>query len=245
MPTTLTWYGHNAWLLDCESEDGEGTKVLIDPFLNDSPTAPVKADDVECDFILLSHGHGDHLGDTVAIAQRTAATVVTSFEISQWLAGQGVAADKTIGMNPGGGVDLRSASGEHWGRVKMTIAHHSSSLPDGTYAGVAMGIDIATGGKRLYFACDTSLFFDMKLIGDPSLAGSHLDVAVLPIGDLFTMGPADSVQAAKLLMPAKVLPCHYNTFPPIEQDAAEWAKDIRNHTVSEPIVLQPGEAITL
>jgi L-ascorbate metabolism protein UlaG (beta-lactamase superfamily) len=240
MPTTLTWYGHNAWLLDCE-----GTKVLVDPFLNDSPTSPVKADDIDCDYILVSHAHGDHLGDTVAIAKRTGATVISSYEISLWLAKQGVEESKAIGMNPGGSVTLRSVSGEDWGRVRMTIAHHSSSLPDGSYGGVAMGIEVTTGGKRIYFACDTAMFFDMKMIGDPSLAGSHLDVAVVPIGDLFTMGPAESVQATKLLMPAKVLPCHYNTFPPIKQDAEEWAKDIRNHTVSEPIVLEPGGSITL
>jgi L-ascorbate metabolism protein UlaG (beta-lactamase superfamily) len=234
MPTTLTWYGHNAWLLDCE-----GTKVLVDPFLNDSPTSPVKADDINCDYILVSHGHFDHVGDTVAIAKRTGATVITSYEISLWLAKQGVEESKAIGMNPGGSITLP------FGRVRMTIAHHSSSLPDGSYGGVAMGIELTTGGKRIYFACDTAMFFDMKMIGDPSLAGSHLDVAVVPIGDLFTMGPAESVQATKLLMPAKVLPCHYNTFPPIRQDAEEWAKDIRNHTVSEPIVLEPGASVTL
>ncbi|MEQ8847962.1 metal-dependent hydrolase [Botrimarina sp.] len=234
MPTKLTWYGHNAWLLETE-----GSKVLIDPFLNDSPTSPVEADAVGCDHILLSHGHGDHLGDTVAIAKRTGATVVTNFEISQWLAGQGVPADYAIGMNPGGGVDLP------FGRVKMTIAHHSSSFPDGSYAGVPMGMVVETGGKRVYFACDTSLFMDMKAIGDASLGGAPLDLAVLPIGDLFTMGPADAVEATKLLAPAKVAPCHYNTFPPIEQDATAWAERIRRHTVAEPVVLQPGESIDL
>lgn len=237
MPTTLTWYGHNAWLLDCVSEGGEGSRVLIDPFLNDSPTSPVKADDVECDYVLLSHGHGDHLGDTVAIAQRTGAKVLCSYEISLWLAGQGVPAEQAIGMNPGGAAETA------FGRVKMTIAHHSSSLPDGTYAGVAMGLDVTAGDKRIYFACDTSLFFDMKLIGNPAMSGGPLDLAVLPIGDLFTMGPLDAVEATKLLSPAKVLPCHYNTYPPIEQDATAWAEQVRLHTAAEPVVLQPGESI--
>lgn len=230
----LTWYGHNAWLLDAE-----GTRVLIDPFLDGSPTSPVKAASMECDYILLSHGHGDHVGDTVAIAQRTGATVLCGYEVSLWLEKQGLPGDHLVGMNPGGVYDTP------FGRVKMTIAHHSSSLPDGSYGGVAMGIEITTGGKRLYFACDTSLFFDMKLIGDPSLAGSALDLAVVPIGDLYTMGPADAVQATKLLMPHKVLPCHYNTFPAIRQDAAGWAKEVRNHTVAEPMVLEPGGSITL
>lgn len=227
--TKITWLGHNAWSIDT----GEH-KLLVDPFLNDSPASPVKAEDVEADYVLLSHGHGDHLGDTVAIAKRTDATVVTNFELSVWLTGQGVPEGHAIGMNPGGGVDLP------FGNVKMTVAHHSSSLPDGSYAGVAMGMVVTVGEKRVYFACDTSLFSDMKLIG----AGG-LDLAVLPIGDLFTMGPADAVEAAKLLAPAKVAPCHYNTFPPIEQDAAAWADSIRSETSAEPVVLSPGESVEL
>lgn len=230
----ITWLGHNAWSLDTGSH-----KLLVDPLLDDSPTAPVKADEVEADFILLSHGHGDHLGDTVAIAKRTGATVITNYELSIWLAGQGVPQDHCVGMNPGGGYDLPS------GRVKMTPACHSSSLPDGSYAGVAMGIDLTAAGKRVYFACDTSLMLDMRLIGDPAISGAPLDLAVLPIGDLFTMGPADAVEATKLLRPAKVTPCHYNTWPPIQQDAYAWAEQIKLHTAADPVVLQPGESITL
>ncbi|MEM6315268.1 MAG: metal-dependent hydrolase [Planctomycetota bacterium] len=230
----ITWLGHNAWALDIG-----GTAVLVDPFLDDSPTSPVKAADVAADFVLLSHGHGDHLGDTVAITQRTGATVVTNYELSVWLAGQGIAAEKTVGMNPGGSVKLP------FGTVKMTPAIHSSSLPDGAYAGVAMGIVVSAEGKRVYFACDTAMFFDMRMIGDPSLGGGRLDLAVLPIGDLFTMGPADAVEATKLLSPARVAPCHYNTFPPIEQDAAEWAAQVRQHTVAEPWTPSPGESIEL
>ncbi|TWT41611.1 metal-dependent hydrolase [Botrimarina hoheduenensis] len=229
MAIKITWLGHNAWAIDT----GSG-RLLIDPFLDDSPTSPVTADAVEADFVLLSHGHGDHLGDTVAIAQRTGATVVTAYEISLWLTGQGIGAKKVIGMNPGGGVDLP------WGRLQMTPAHHSSSLPDGTYGGVAMGLLLTINDKRLYFACDTSVFGDMRLIG----AGG-LDLAVLPIGDLFTMGPADSIEAIKLLEPAKVMPCHYGTFPPIEQDAGAWADLVRHETRSEPVVLAPGESLAL
>lgn len=230
----ITWLGHNAWAI----EAGE-LRLLVDPFLNDSPTSPVKADDVEADYVLLSHGHGDHLGDTVAIAQRTGATVLTNYELSVWLASQGVAADHCVGMNPGGGYDLPG------GRVKMTPACHSSSLPDGSYAGVAMGIDLRLGGRRVYFACDTSLFGDMRLLGDPAVSGAKIDLAVLPIGDLFTMGPDDAVTATGMLAPAVVAPCHYNTFPPIQQDAAEWAAKVQRHTGAEPVVLQPGESITL
>lgn len=214
-------------------------KILIDPFLDDSPTSPVKAADVEADYILLSHGHGDHVGDTVAIAKRTGATIITNYEISLWLAGQGIDSGHAIGMNPGGGISLP------FGHVKMTQAHHSSSMPDGSYGGVPLGIVLTINNKRMYFACDTSMFLDMKLIGDPVIAGSPLDLAVLPIGDVFTMGPADSVESTKLLQAKQVLPCHYNTWPPIEQDAKAWADQIRKETVAEPIVLEPGGSITL
>lgn len=229
MPTKITWLGHNAWSIDTGAH-----KLLVDPFLNDSPTSPVRADDIGADYVLLSHGHGDHLGDTVAIAKRTGATVVTNYELSTWLTGQGVPEGHAIGMNPGGGIELP------FGHVKMTVAHHSSSLPDGSYAGVAMGIVVTIDGKRVYFACDTSLFSDMRLIG-----AEGLDLAIVPIGDLFTMGPADAVEATKLLAPKRVAPCHYDTFPPIEQDAAAWADSIRSSTSAVPVVLSPGEAIEL
>jgi L-ascorbate metabolism protein UlaG (beta-lactamase superfamily) len=229
MSTTITWLGHNAWSIDTA-----GAAILLDPFLNDSPTAPVKADGVKADCILLSHGHGDHLGDTVSIAQQTGATVLTNFEVGEWLKKKGVAGDKVVGMNPGGGID------QPFGRVKFTIAHHSSSMPDGSYGGVPGGFLLTLDEKRVYFACDTALFLDMKLIGS-----GGLDLAVLPIGDLFTMGPADSIDAIKLLNPKRVAPCHYNTWPPIAQDARAWAERVRSHTAAEPIVLEPGGAITL
>jgi L-ascorbate metabolism protein UlaG (beta-lactamase superfamily) len=229
MSTTITWLGHNAWSIDTA-----GAAILLDPFLNDSPTAPVKADGVKADCILLSHGHGDHLGDTVSIAPQTGATVLTNFEVGEWLKKKGVAGDKVVGMNPGGGID------QPFGRVKFTIAHHSSSMPDGSYGGVPGGFLLTLDEKRVYFACDTALFLDMKLIGS-----GGLDLAVLPIGDLFTMGPADSIDAIKLLNPKRVAPCHYNTWPPIAQDARAWAERVRSHTAAEPIVLEPGGAITL
>jgi L-ascorbate metabolism protein UlaG (beta-lactamase superfamily) len=229
METHITWLGHNAWSI----ETG-GKTILLDPFLNDSPTAPVKADGVKADFILLSHGHADHVGDTVAIAKRTGATVLANFEVGQWLASKGVSGERIIGMNPGGGIQ------QPFGHVKFTIAHHSSSMPDGSYGGVPGGFVLSLDGKRVYFACDTALFLDMKLIG----AGG-LDLAVLPIGDLYTMGPDDSIDAIKFLNPKRVAPCHYNTWPPIAQDVAAWAQQVRSHTAAEPIVLQPGGKISL
>lgn len=227
MATQVTWFGHNSW-----SIDAGGKTILLDPFLDESPVAPVKTADVKADFILVSHGHFDHVADVVPIANRTGAAVLANFEVGQWLAKQGVAEEKIVGMNPGGGVR------QPFGHVKFTIAHHSSSMPDGSYGGVPGGFLITLDGARLYFACDTALFLDMKLIG----AGG-LDLAVVPIGDLFTMGPDDSIDAIKMLGPKRVAPCHYNTWPPIEQDAEAWAKKVRQHTAAEPIVLAPGEKI--
>jgi L-ascorbate metabolism protein UlaG (beta-lactamase superfamily) len=227
--TTVTWLGHNAWAIE-----SAGTTILVDPFLNDSPTAPVKADAVKADCILLSHGHGDHVGDTVSIAKRTGAAVLCNFEVGEWLKKKGVAGDRVIGMNPGGGVK------QPFGHVKFTVAHHSSSMPDGSYGGVPGGFVLKLPDARIYFACDTALFLDMKLIG-----ADGLDLAVLPIGDLYTMGPDDSIDAIRLLSPKRVAPCHYNTWPPIAQDARGWADRVRSHTAAEPFVLEPGGKITL
>jgi L-ascorbate metabolism protein UlaG (beta-lactamase superfamily) len=227
--TTISWFGHNAWSIDAGV-----TTILVDPFLDDSPTSPVKARDVKADFILLSHGHSDHLGDTVAIAKRTGATVITNFEVGQWIGKKGVDGGKIIGMNPGGGIR------RPFGHVKFTIAHHSSSMPDGSYGGVPGGFLLTLGESRVYFACDTALFLDMKLI-----SAGGLDLAVVPIGDLYTMGPNDSIDAIKLLNPKRAAPCHYNTWPPIAQDAAAWAEQVRSHTAAEPVVLEPGGRISL
>jgi L-ascorbate metabolism protein UlaG (beta-lactamase superfamily) len=229
MTTSITWFGHNCWSI----ETG-GKTILLDPFLDESPTAPVKAADVRTDYILVSHGHHDHIGEAVPIAKRTGATVLGNFEIGNWLKKQGVAADKVISINPGSGVKLP------FGHVKATLAQHSSSLSDGTYGGMAGGYLLTLGDARVYFACDTALFLDMKLIGS-----GGLDLAVLPIGDGFTMGPEDSLAAIKLLSPKRVAPCHYNTWPPIAQDAQAWAEQVRLHTAAEPIVLEPGGVISL
>jgi L-ascorbate metabolism protein UlaG (beta-lactamase superfamily) len=209
-----------------------GHTVLLDPFLNDSPTAPVKADAVKPDFILVSHGHFDHVADAGSIANRTGAAVVANYEICEWLGRQGV--KNTQPMNVGGAIDLP------FGRVKMTIAHHSSVLPDGSGGGNPGGFVLGLPDATIYFACDTGLFYDMKLIGTLGL-----DLAVLPIGDRFTMGPDDALEAVKLLAPKRVVPTHYNTWPPIEQDAAAWAARVKRETQAEPIVLAPGGTITL
>jgi len=226
----LTWLGHATWLLKTA-----GHKILVDPFLTGSPTAPLKAEQVEADFILVSHGHADHIGDCAAIAKRTKAVVISNFEICNWLAGQGV--ERTVAHNLGGG------SRQPFGRVQLTIAHHSSSLPDGANGGNPSGFLLALEQekKSVYFACDTGLFYDMRLIGTVGL-----ELAVLPIGDLFTMGPADALEAAKMLDPKHVVPSHFNTWPPIEQDASGWAAQVKKALPNcQPHVLKPGEALTL
>ncbi|MFN3193682.1 MAG: metal-dependent hydrolase [Aureliella sp.] len=222
----LTWHGHATWALEIGSH-----KLIIDPFFNDNPSASCSADDVEADFVLLTHGHFDHVADAASIAKRCQAKLVANYEIATWFnTNHGI--EDPIGMNLGGGVDLP------FGRVIMTLAWHSSQLPDGSYGGNPGGFIVEAEGKRVYFAGDTALFSDMKL-----LASKPIDVAVLPIGDLFTMGPDDSIDATKLLSPKLVLPAHYNTWPPIEQNAEQWASRVSAETDAEPRVLKVTESL--
>lgn len=223
----LTWLGHASWLLHVN-----GARLLIDPFLDDSPTAPRKASQIEADYILVSHGHFDHVADAASIANRTGATVISNYEITTWLA-QKSGVKTTIGMNLGGGVNLP------FGRVQLTIAFHSSQLPDGSNGGNPCGFLVQTPVANVYFACDTGLFGDMQRIGDRGI-----DVAVLPIGDLFTMGPDDALEAVKLIRPKIVIPSHFNTWPPIAQDADKWAARVSQETKTSAIVLQPGQTHT-
>jgi L-ascorbate metabolism protein UlaG (beta-lactamase superfamily) len=174
------------------------------------------------------------VNDAPRIAKRTGAAVLSNFEVSEWVKKQGVAEDKVAPLNPGGAVK------QPFGRAKFTIAHHSSSMPDGSYGGVAGGFLLETGGKRIYIAGDTALFLDMKLIG---VGG--LDLAILPIGDRFTMGPEDSIEAIKMLAPKHVAPCHYNTWPEIAQDGNAWAAEVKHSTAAEPHVIEPGASFVV
>lgn len=227
MATELTWLGHGSWLI----ATGEH-HIVLDPFLTDSPTAPIKADDVPADFILVSHGHFDHVGDVERIAKRTGAALISSFEICQWFGQKGI--DKSHAMNIGGSHPFP------FGRLKMTIAHHTSTMPDGSSGGAAAGFVLWLPGGTVYFACDTGLFYDMKLIG-----AAGIDLAVLPIGDNFTMGPDDALEAVKLIGPKWVVPVHRGTWPLIEQDAKAWADRVRRETKAQPVVIDPGGKITL
>lgn len=226
MPTKITWLGHACFLI----ETG-GKRILVDPFLDDSPTSPVKSKDIVADYILVTHAHYDHIADAARIAARTGATCVSNFEICEWLGKQGV--QQTEPMNIGGTITLP------FGKVKSTIAFHSSTLPDGTPGGNPGGYLLTLPAATIYIAGDTALFSDMKLYA------VGLDLAIVPIGDRFTMGPEDSLEAIRLLNPKRVAPCHYNTWPPIAQDVQAWAAMVKKDTSAEPIVPMPGEAFTV
>ena len=228
MATRICWLGHAALHIETD-----GQHLLIDPFLNGNPTAAIKPEQAQADFILVSHGHGDHVGDAIPIAKRTGATVICNYEISEWMHKQGVA--KAHGQQHGGGHDFA------FGHCKLTLAFHGSVLPDGTYGGNPCGFLLTLkDGLKIYDAADTGLFGDMRLIGEEGI-----DLAILPIGDNYTMGPDDAVRAVKLLLPKKVLPIHYNTWPLIAQDAKVWAARVGKETSTEALVIQPGEWIAL
>jgi L-ascorbate metabolism protein UlaG (beta-lactamase superfamily) len=228
MATQITWYGHATLGL----ETG-GYHVLVDPFFDGNPAASVSPKSVAADFILVSHGHGDHVGDTVEIAKRTGALVISNFEIAGWFEKQGLS--RTHGQHLGGG------HRHPFGYLKLTLALHGSALPDGSNGGNPCGFLLTTNdGRKLYMAQDTGLFGDMKLIGE-----EELDLAVIPIGDNYTMGPEDALRAVKLLQPKTVIPIHYNTWELIAQDAQAWAERVQKETPAKVAVLKPGECFSL
>ena len=220
-----TYYGHASFLLD----DGT-SKVLADPFLTGNPLAAIKASEVECDYILLTHAHSDHLGDAPAIAKRTGAMILGVPEVLD-VCLQAESDIKTHGMNIGGSIKLP------FGKVRMTMALHSS----GVAGGIACGYVIQIGGINVYFAGDTALFSDMKLIGqkDP------LDYAVLPIGDNYTMGLEDAALAAQWLNTRNVIPVHYNTWPVIAQEAKRYKEVTEGMTRAAVHVIEPGGTLEL
>jgi L-ascorbate metabolism protein UlaG (beta-lactamase superfamily) len=217
----IRFLGHAAFALE-----HDGKTVLIDPFLTGNPVAAASADDVAADAILLTHGHGDHFGDTVAIAKRTGAPVVAIVEIARELEEEGIQA---IDPNMGGTVEL------DWGSVQLTPAWHTSTTPKGT-VNVPAGLVIEMGDKRIYHLGDTALFSDLAL---PKRRG-RLDVALMCIGGHYTMDRFDGVVAAEFVGADQVIPCHYNTFPAVETDVQAFKADVQNAGYAEVVVLEPG-----
>jgi len=224
----LIYLGHSCFLLD----DGK-YKIIIDPFISGNPMAKAKAKDIKVDYILLSHGHGDHLGDALELAKNNDAMVISNVEIVTYCANNGV--KKTAGLNIGGGADFP------FGSLKFTIAHHSSPLgPNMTYGGNPAGFIIRIDGKVIYHAGDTGLFMDMKLIGELD----KIDIALLPIGGYFTMDVNDAAKAVEFLKPKKAIPMHYDTWDPIKTDPSLFVNKIKEYGV-EGIILKPGQAYGL
>jgi L-ascorbate metabolism protein UlaG (beta-lactamase superfamily) len=219
----IHYIGHAAF----ELTDGS-TTILIDPFITGNPSATVAAEQLSPDVILLTHGHGDHYGDVVAIAKRTGATVVAVTEIAGELQGEGLADVRD--PNIGGTVNF------DWGSVKLVPAWHTSTTPKGTVS-LPAGLIIEFAGKTVYHLGDTALFGDLELIG----ARHAIDVALVPIGGYYTMDRDDAVEAVRMLGATQVIPCHYNTFPPIETDADAFKADVESSTAADVIVLAPGE----
>lgn len=227
----LIFHGHSC----IQISDGERS-IIIDPFLSGNPVAKAKAEDIQVQYILLTHGHSDHTADAEAIARANDATIIATFELATYYSWKGL---KTIGMNIGGTVDLGFA------KAKLVHAFHSSSIiaddsQSIVYAGMPGGFVMDWNGVTLYHAGDTSLFGDMKMIGELH----DIDYAVLPIGDFYTMGPKDALIAAKWLQAKNVIPVHHSTFPGIVQDSAAFTAQLKEQGI-EGFALQPGEQLTL
>lgn len=225
----LTFIGHSAFILD----DGAGNALAIDPFISGNPVTELDPKTVKVNTILLTHAHNDHVGDTVDLAKWNDAKVIALVDLAEWLETQGVR--DAVGVNHGGTASFPG------GTAKFVPAWHSSSYWDGEKRvanGVPAGIVVRFGGATIYFAGDTALFGDMRLVGDEGI-----DVAVLPIGDHFTMGLADAARAAEFVDAKTVIPCHYNTFPPIRQDPEQFTALVAERAPqSAVVILAPGES---
>ena len=227
----LTFLGHACWLI--ESSQG---KIIIDPFLTGNPQAAAKPQDIAVDAILVTHGHGDHLGDAIEISKRCNAIIVAPFELANFCGSKGASVHP---MHIGGSREFP------FGWVKLTPAAHGSAYvgddSNVVYTGNPCGFLIKTDGKLIYHAGDTGLIADMEILG----RFYEIDVALLPIGDNFTMGPEDALIATQLIKPKVVIPMHYNTWDLISQDPSKFCEMVKEKTSSECVVVKPGESYTL
>jgi L-ascorbate metabolism protein UlaG (beta-lactamase superfamily) len=207
----ITYYGHSCFLAEID-----GQKLLFDPFITQNPLAgSVDINNIKADYILVSHAHDDHMADAAILSRLTGATIISNFEITEWLTNNGV--EKTHGLNPGGSYPFS------FGRAKFVHAIHSSSFPDGTYGGIAGGFIVESADANFYYSGDTALTLDMKLFGETA----RLKFAILCIGGNFTMDPEDAIRAANLLQCKEVIGVHYDTFPPIKIDHAAAKEKFR------------------
>ncbi len=221
----LRYFSHSSFQITTDA----GQIILIDPFLDDNPTSPVKSDEVSADFIVLTHAHGDHIGDAFKIAKRTNPLFICVNELANYCIDKGFQAHN---MHIGGSYKF------DFGTLKFTIAHHGSMTPDNTYGGEPAGVILGIEGKNIYHTGDTGLFYDMKLIGEMT----PLDYMLLPIGDNFTMGIKDAVKAVELANPKIAIPMHYNTFPVIEADPQEFKRHVEA-CGKKTVVLEFGEEV--
>ena len=226
---SVQYLGHSCFLVTTPK-----ARILIDPFLTGNPMAAAKAEDVQCDYILVSHAHSDHYGDAVSIAKRTGATLVAPYELALHAGAQGA---KVHPMGCGGGKNF------NFGRIQLTIAHHTSSV-DGPHGAISVsspvGFLIQAEGKTIYFAGDTALTMEMQLLG----SRHSIDLALLPIGDNFTMGPEDAVEAVRMLNPKVAVPMHYNTFDMIAVNPVDFAREATKHGCRVE-VMKPGATLPL
>lgn len=220
----LTFLGHSAFLVEDEK-----TSIVIDPFLSGNPVAKVKPSDIKVDYIILTHGHGDHFGDSLEIAKANEAMIIAPNELALYCESKGA---KAHPMHIGGAFNFS------FGRVKLTIAHHGSAVPDGTYTGEPSGVLLTMDDRTFYHSGDTALFYDMKLIGEMN----QIHVAALPIGDNFTMGIDDAVKATEFLQPEIVIPMHFKTFDVIDVDPEEFVSKVQSKGFKSKI-LEVGESL--